>query len=167
VFVIALQHYREVARVLENAAKWSLGVLMYAEKAELFHLPIFLIVESSMPAWAADVAAPILKLWPAKLSCGRPRAWRACLILKVNTDLVRGCPFLKRKNGPGPVPLAAMYWRLAVTGHKEHAVFPIYTSTPFPSWSVFDFLRWILDFLYSLLPRPPMQGVLSCQSKLL
>ena len=50
-----------------------------------------------------------------------------------------------KKNGPGLVPLAAMYWRLAVTGHKEHTVFPIYTSTPFPSWSVFDFLRWILS----------------------
>ena len=91
----------------------------------------------------------------AKLSCRRPRAWRACLILKVNTDLVRGCPFLKRKNGPGSVPLAAMYWRLAVTGHKEHTVFPIYTSTPFPSWSIFEVnfeCLWIFCTVYCHVP---------------
>jgi len=103
-----LLHCWEVARVLENVTKWSLGVLMYARKAEPFHLPIFQIIESSMPAWAADVAAPIWELWPVK-------AWRACLVLEVNTNLVRGCPFLKQKNGPGLVPLAVMYfedWQL-------------------------------------------------------
>ncbi len=50
---------------LENCASCSLGVRMYTRKAELFHLPTVRIVESSMPALAAVVAAPILKLWPA------------------------------------------------------------------------------------------------------
>ena len=118
---------------------------MYAKKAKLFHLPIFMIIESSMPAWAADVATPIRKLCPAKLSCGRPRAWSACLILEVKVDLVSGCPFLKRKNGPGSVPRVAIYCRQAIRGHRRHAVFPMYTSTPFPNWSVFDFLRCIFN----------------------
>ena len=70
--------------MLEKVARCSLGVLMYARKAELLHLPFFLIMESSMPALAAEVTAPIRKLCQAKLSCRRPRDWRACLILVVN-----------------------------------------------------------------------------------
>lgn len=47
---------------LEYWANWSLGVLMYVRKAALLHLPKSCITESSTPAWAAAVAAPIRKL---------------------------------------------------------------------------------------------------------
>ena len=48
-----------LASDLENVASCSLGVRIYARKAELDHLPIVLITESSIPALAAAVAAPI------------------------------------------------------------------------------------------------------------
>ena len=47
----------------ENWANWSRGVLMYAKNAALLHLPIIRMVESSMPAFAAVVTAPMRKLW--------------------------------------------------------------------------------------------------------
>ena len=55
-----------MASALENLAKCSLGVSMYERKATMFHLPNICIAESSIPAFAAAVAAPIRKLCPAK-----------------------------------------------------------------------------------------------------
>ena len=54
----------DVTRRIENCASCSLGVHMYDRKAELIHLPSVRIVKSSIPALAADVAAPIMKLCP-------------------------------------------------------------------------------------------------------
>ena len=52
--------------VVLNWANSSLGVLMYAKNAPVVQRPIACIFESSIPALAAAVAAPILKLCPAK-----------------------------------------------------------------------------------------------------
>ena len=52
-------------KVCVKDAKLSFGVCMYKRNAELFHLPRALMVESSKPACAAAVAAPIRKLCPA------------------------------------------------------------------------------------------------------
>ena len=71
---------------MENWASWSRGVLMYAK----LHRPIILMVESSIPAAAAAVAALLLKLWPAKLQYGRPTASNPALISFVNLAFVNG-----------------------------------------------------------------------------
>ena len=52
-------------KVCVKDANLSLGVCMYKRNAELFHLPRALMVESSRPACAAAVVAPIRKLCPA------------------------------------------------------------------------------------------------------
>ncbi len=57
-------------RDCESVARCVCEVFIYCKKAELCHLPRVLITESSRPFWAAVVAAPILKLCPAYLSCG-------------------------------------------------------------------------------------------------
>ena len=44
--------------------------LMYRRYDELFQRPSVWMVESSKPADAAVVAAPIQKLWPANFSTG-------------------------------------------------------------------------------------------------
>ena len=59
----------------------------YAKKAELFHRPSVLIMESSTPVFAVAVAAPIRKLWPVKFCCSRPMACRAWRTNSVNLDL--------------------------------------------------------------------------------
>ena len=51
-------------RVRDITANCSFGVRMYVRKAELVHCPNNWMVESSIPAFAAAVAAPIRKLWP-------------------------------------------------------------------------------------------------------
>ncbi len=93
---------------MEKLAKRSRGVLIYSRKAELFQRPIILMVESSIPALAAAVAAPILKLWPAKFSYGRPTACSAALISWVKLAFVSGLLSLNLKNGPAWSPLMAM-----------------------------------------------------------
>lgn len=54
------------AMVLEYRGRCSLGVRMYDRNVALFHRPSARITESSIPAFAVAVAAPILKLCPAK-----------------------------------------------------------------------------------------------------
>ena len=54
-------------------------------KADDFHLPISFIVESGTPASAADVAAPILKLWPLNKVTSKPAEERAFLTAVTNT----------------------------------------------------------------------------------
>ena len=49
---------------LEIKARCSRGSRIYCKKAALCHLPRACIVESSIPARAAEVAAPMRKLWP-------------------------------------------------------------------------------------------------------
>ena len=97
-----------LASDLEKVVSCSLGVRIYARNAELHHLPIILITESSIPAPAAAVAAPIWKLCLAKFSSGKPRACIAFHILDVKVDLVKGVPFLKLKNGPAAAPCTVM-----------------------------------------------------------
>ena len=53
-------------REAERVASLSLGVRTYRRKAVLCERPGTWMAESSIPAKAAVVAAPILKLWPAK-----------------------------------------------------------------------------------------------------
>ena len=55
----------EDANTEESEASCSLGMRIYCKKAALCQRPRAWIMESSTPARAADVAAPIRKLWPA------------------------------------------------------------------------------------------------------
>ena len=58
-------------------------------------------------------------------------------------ELVFGqCHFELRKNGPGWVPLTAIYCRMVETGQRGMPVKPKIMSMPGPNWSVFDFFRW-------------------------
>lgn len=61
---------------------------MYWMKAVLCHRPRVWIVESSIPAAAAVVAAPILKLWPASWCCSRLVAVRISRIWDTKCGLV-------------------------------------------------------------------------------
>ena len=70
------------------AARRSFGVLMYCRKAALCQRPNVCIVESSIPRLAAVVAAPILKLWPAKLCWGRPMEVKISRIRATKRGLV-------------------------------------------------------------------------------
>ena len=91
-------------RHLAREASCSRGVRMYNRNALLFHLPRVRIVESSSPALAAAVAAPMRKLWPAKWLYGSPASQSIALICSVNLALVRGVLSANWKNGPSPVP---------------------------------------------------------------
>ena len=71
-------------------ASCSGGDRIYARNAELFQRPKVLMVESSIPTLAAAVAAPILKLWPAKSWSGSPISCRTVLMCFVKSGLVRG-----------------------------------------------------------------------------
>ena len=122
---------------------------MYTRNAELLHLPSICIVESSIPAFAAAVAAPIRKLWPAKLMYGSPTASSALRISCVNFGFVKGWPFWNLKKGPSWGPLIAMYAVVAAIGHRGHPVLPTYTSTPLPSWSVLDRFSLIFSIVGS------------------
>ena len=97
-----------VANVRERAASRSCGVLMYLRNAALCHLPRSWIVESSTPANAADVAAPILKLWPAYWSAGNPFATNTFRTSATNTCLANAWPSGVVKNGPGADPRRTM-----------------------------------------------------------
>ena len=55
----------EDANTEESEASCSLGMRIYCKKAALYQWPRGWIVESPTPARAAEVAAPIRKLWPA------------------------------------------------------------------------------------------------------
>lgn len=70
---------------------------MYLKKAVIFHQPRVYIVESSRPAFAAVVAAPIRKLCPQ--SAGKA-AQRASLTFATKYGLVNGIPLLRVKKGP-------------------------------------------------------------------
>ncbi len=57
--------YQIAAMQAVSGASCSLGIRIYSRNAALDHRPKAWMTESSSPAWAAAVAAPILKLWPA------------------------------------------------------------------------------------------------------
>ena len=108
VHVLSWKNY-DCANVRENCASCCRGVWMYVRNAALFHRPSARMVESSRPAFAAAVAAPMRKLWPAKCWYGRPTAIRASLTDDTKYDFVSGIPFSLTKNGPADAPLLAMY----------------------------------------------------------
>ena len=58
------------------------------------------MTESSIPACAAAVAAPIWKLCPEYLAVGMPACVSACQTAETNLSQVRGFPSLKMKRGP-------------------------------------------------------------------
>ena len=63
--------------------------------------PRALIEESSMPALAAEVAAPVRKLWPEYKDATMPASVRTSRTRAINRGFVNGEPSLKQKNGPG------------------------------------------------------------------
>ena len=130
------------ASLFEMAASCSFGIWMYCRKAELCHLPRVWIVESSMPARAAEVAAPMRKLCPAYSSCGRPREERTARTCCTNHDFVTGDPCVVMKKGPARSWRSYMYDTTAVTGQMGVSVRPTITSTPLPNWSHFDRFKW-------------------------
>ena len=79
----------------------STGGRKYRTKAEDFHLPNCIMVESGMPAWTAVVAAPMRKLWPLiKLTSGIV-GLRACRSAVTRNSLDKGLPDLSKNSGPG------------------------------------------------------------------
>ena len=124
------------------AASCSLGMRMYCRKAELCHFPRVWIVESSMPARAAEVAAPMRKLCPAYSSCGRPREERTARTCCTNHDFVTGDPCAVMKKGPARSCRSSMYDTTAVTEQMGMSVRPTITSTPLPNWLHFDRFKW-------------------------
>ena len=68
------------ASVAESAASCSFGIRTYRKNAELCHCPNVCSTESSTPAMAAVVAAPILKLWPQYWSWATPMLVRLARI---------------------------------------------------------------------------------------
>ena len=66
--VQAIATYVVCAKVTINWANCSCGVQTYSKNAELLQQPIIWITESSIPTFTAVVTAPILKIWPEKLS---------------------------------------------------------------------------------------------------
>ncbi len=73
---------------------------MQARKAELLQRPIILMMESSNPARAAAVAAPIRKLCPTKFWYERPIPCNVARISCVNLFFVKGLLSLNLKKGP-------------------------------------------------------------------
>ena len=65
---------------------------MYCLKADERHRPIFLICSSDIPAMAADVAAPILKLWDEQLLLDKPKSLMHSFNLYEKCWEVRGSP---------------------------------------------------------------------------
>lgn len=115
---------------------------MYSVYALLCHLPRVLIKASDIPASAADVAAPILKLCPVYWAAAIPPASNALLSSVTRRSLVRNFPFLNLNNGPSPPPLNGRYPRTAESGRKSIPVLPRCKVTPFRKGSVLDaFMR--------------------------
>ena len=133
-----------LASTAETPASRSLGSLMYWRNAALCQQPSVWIVESSTPAMAAVVAAPIRKLCPAYCCRGRPTAVRISRSCSMNHAFRAGCVAARLKNTPAAGPLTAMYLRIAVTGHNGRPVDPTMMSAPVPNWSHLDRFRWNL-----------------------
>ena len=89
---------------------------------------------------AAVVAAPILKLCPAKSLAGRPALVRADLTSSTNFVFVRGDPSSQINKAPGFDPLLVKYLNMANTGQISSPVLPTITLIPILPWSVLDCL---------------------------
>ena len=124
------------------------------------------MVESSMPALAAVVAAPIWKLCLANWDSGSPIACNGALTYCVKVAVVSGFPYLNLKNGPWSTPRTAVKFKTACTGHKGQSILPTNTYTLFPNWSVLDILNApeeLEGMQGCQLPHLPMLGVSSGQ----
>ena len=108
----------EDANTEESEASCSLGMCMYCRKAALCQQPRAWIVESSTPARAAEVAAPIRKLWPAYWCCGRPAMLRMLRISDTNWLFIKALFSESTKNGPGLSPRKVIKLRIAATGQR-------------------------------------------------
>ena len=104
----------------------------YNKKVTLDQRPRAFIVESSILAEAADVAAPILKLSPEYRVAEGPARDNVPRTWATENALVRGEPSFKRKIVPGAEPCADIYERHADTGHILDLVFPTLMLTPYP-----------------------------------
>lgn len=89
------------SKVVETLAMSCTDGWMYLMKAEDFHLPIALIVESGRPTCAAVVAAPMRKLWPLKRETSRPAEESVARSEATSASLDRGMPDCRRNSGPG------------------------------------------------------------------
>ena len=106
---------------------WSPNI---CQEGCVYQRPKALMVESSIPACAAAVAAPILKLCPAYRNWSRP-IWANTFRTAVTNQLfVKGLPSWNWKKGPGPIK-----WSLLSS-------LVIYSST-ISGWSYADGIcRW-------------------------
>ena len=83
----------------DDAAMTSTGVRMYLVNAAERQRPKVWILESSMPARAAAVAAPIRKLWPVIPEILTPYWDRAWLTLLISRCLESGRPSRNTQRG--------------------------------------------------------------------
>ena len=96
---------------------------------------------AGMPAAAAVVAAPILKLWPAQQSGFLPTSARALRIPDTNCSFSRGFPSSHRNREPLDRGLTLRYMDIAFTGQMSFSELFNLTFTPFPKGSVLDLLN--------------------------
>ena len=115
------------------------------------------MVESSMPATAAVVAASMRKLWPAYCCWGNPMVARMVRIWAMNHGFVTGSPDGSIKKGPGRSPREVVYSIMAVTGHRLSPVRPTTMSDPAPNWSHFGGSAPCLGSVGCRQPRRPMR----------
>ena len=121
--IVANQHNLvAVAKVVDKAAKRSLGVWMYWRNAALCQQPSIWIAESSIPTAAAEVAAPIWKLWPAKWCCGKPIAHRMSRVWVMKRGLVITLWAESRKKTPGWSPRSSKYLAIAATTQRGEKI---------------------------------------------
>ena len=96
------------ASLCDTSDKLPRGIRTYARYAELDHLPRILMTASSTPAAAADVAAPMQKLWPEYGAGSTPTDDNASLIRLTSTCRVSCWPFCQTNSGPGCSPRTSM-----------------------------------------------------------
>ncbi len=95
---------------------------------------------SEMPAAAAEVAAPILKLWSAYFLSSSPAFFSVASIMAVKHWRVMGFPERNTNRGLGESPLITRYDSRATSGHSGSLVFAKNRSTPRRNGSVFEAL---------------------------
>ena len=140
--MIKVQGTRGGASEADKVASRSFGVLTYWRKAALCHRPSVWIIESSRPTSDAVVAAPILKLCPAKSNPIRPRTSRNCA---TNHGFRTGFFAESRKNGPACEPQLNVFqygcdWAYIRARLSYHHVCS--WSHLERSWSHLERLRW-------------------------
>ena len=140
-------------------ASRSFGVLTYWRKAALCHRPSVWIIESSRPTSDAVVAAPILKLCPAKSIGGNPIRQRTSRNCATNYGFRTGFFAESKKNGPACEPRSSMNSSMAVTGHTSDPVFlRLPPFQPGHIWSASGGTAPSVGWRGNPQPRHPMTG---------